>query len=184
MTPYIILLRGINVGGKNKVSMTELKVCLEEQGFAQVKTYINSGNVLLQSDHSRGHITDLVEKMLPQKFKLDSILIKVLVLSYSDLHAIIEQAPKGFGTEPTKYHSDAIFLIDITAEEAMAVFSPREGVDRIWPGHGVIYSQRLSAERVKSRLSKIIGTPAYKNMTIRSWGTTLKLLTMLDEQTA
>ena len=60
-------------------------------------------------------------------------------------------------------------------DEAMAVFDPREGVDRVWPGRGVIYSQRLSAQRTKSRLSKIIGTEAYASMTIRSWATTQKL---------
>jgi uncharacterized protein (DUF1697 family) len=64
------------------------------------------------------------------------------------------------------------------------VFSPKDGVDRIWPGERVIYSQRLAALRVKSRLNKIIGTPAYKSMTIRSWGTTTKLLALLDSQTA
>jgi len=58
----------------------------------------------------------------------------------------------------------------------MAVFDPREGVDKVWPGDGVIYSQRLSSLRTKSRLGKIVGTPAYKSMTIRSWGTTTKLL--------
>jgi uncharacterized protein (DUF1697 family) len=57
----------------------------------------------------------------------------------------------------------------------MEVFSPRAGVDRVWPGDGVIYSERLSALRTKSRLNRIVGTPAYRSMTIRSWGTTLAL---------
>ncbi|HUC20941.1 MAG TPA: hypothetical protein VMR98_05640, partial [Candidatus Polarisedimenticolaceae bacterium] len=65
--------------------------------------------------------------------------------------------------------------------QAMSVFSPREGVDKVWPGDGVIYSQRLSSQRTKSRLSKIVGTPAYKSMTIRSWNTTTKLLKILEE---
>ncbi len=67
----------------------------------------------------------------------------------------------------------------------MTAFIPREGVDEIWPGRGVIYSQRLSAERTKSRLSKVASSPLYKSMTIRSWNTTLKLWDMirdLDEE--
>jgi uncharacterized protein (DUF1697 family) len=68
----------------------------------------------------------------------------------------------------------------ISAAEAMKVFDPREGVDTVWPGNGVIYSQRLSAKRTKSRLSKMVGTPAYKSMTIRSWNTTTKLLELFD----
>ena len=63
----------------------------------------------------------------------------------------------------------------ISATEAMAAFDPREGVDRVWPGKGVIYSQRLSAQRTKSRLGKIAASPMYKSMTIRSWATTTKL---------
>jgi uncharacterized protein (DUF1697 family) len=67
----------------------------------------------------------------------------------------------------------------VSTAEAMAVFDPREGVDKVWPGDGVIYSQRLSAERTRSRLSKIMGTPLYRSMTIRSWGTTTKLLELM-----
>jgi uncharacterized protein (DUF1697 family) len=60
-------------------------------------------------------------------------------------------------------------------------FSPREGVDEVWPGRGVIYSQRLSAERTRSRLSKITSSPLYKSMTIRSWATTLRLWDMIRD---
>jgi uncharacterized protein (DUF1697 family) len=101
--------------------------------------------------------------------------VKVLVLSSDQLEAVVANRPKGFGDEPGTYHSDAIFLIDIDADEAITVFDPREGVDRVWPGDGVIYSQRVSALRTKSRLGKIVGTPPYRSMTIRSWQTTLAL---------
>jgi uncharacterized protein (DUF1697 family) len=63
----------------------------------------------------------------------------------------------------------------------MTVSNPREGVDKIWPGNGVIYSQRLSSKRTKSRLNKIMASSLYKSMTIRSWSTTTKLLDMLEE---
>lgn len=47
---YVCLLRGINVGGNNKVSMKELKVLMESHGFFNVETYINSGNIIFESD--------------------------------------------------------------------------------------------------------------------------------------
>ncbi|MCW2973057.1 MAG: hypothetical protein JWN72_1330, partial [Thermoleophilia bacterium] len=72
-------------------------------------------------------------------------------------------------------------LIGITGEDAMTVFQPRDGVDRVWPGAGVIYSQRLSAERTKSRLGRIVGTEPYQSMTIRSWRTTTRLVELLDD---
>lgn len=179
MKSYAILLRGVNVGGKNKVPMAELKKCLEGLGFSNVSTYIASGNAILSSSKAAGEIKEIIEDALPKQFKLDSALVKVLVLSRAQLQEIVDKKPKGFGDTPDEYHSDAIFLINLHAEQAMSIFNPREGVDKVWPGIGVVYSQRLSAQRTKSRLGKIVGTPAYKSMTIRSWGTTIKLLQLL-----
>lgn len=181
MNTYVILLRGINVGGKNKVPMADLKKCLQELGFTQVVTYIASGNVILKSDKRPAEIQTIIEEALPKRFKLDSELVKVLVLTRKQLQAVIDNKPDGFGEQPEKYHSDAIFLMGIDAGKTIAVFDPREGVDQVWPGEGVIYSQRLSAERTKSRLNKIMADPAYKSMTIRNWNTTTKLLEMLRE---
>ena len=179
MTTYLLLLRGVNVGGKNKVSMAELKKCLQDLGHSNVSTYIASGNVILQSDKQANDIQTQIEAVLPKTFKLDSELIKVLVISCSQLQDVVDNKPKGFGDQPDKYHSDAIFLMGVDTSKAMAVFKPREGVDKIWPGNGVIYSQRLSALRTKSRLNQAMSSPLYKSMTIRSWGTTVKLLDIL-----
>ena len=179
MNTYIILLRGINVGGKNKIPMADLRTCLEELGFSKVSTYIASGNVILESGFTPDNIKELIEIALPKRFILDNELIKVLVLSHSQLQAIVENKPEGFGDQPDQYHYDVIFLMGIDIAQALSVFDPREGVDKVWPGDGVIYAQRLSSQRTKSRLSKIIGTQVYKSMTIRNWNTSLQLLDIL-----
>jgi uncharacterized protein (DUF1697 family) len=184
MNTYVILLRGINVGGKNKVPMADLRKCLEELGFSKVSTYIASGNVILESNKSASKVKSQIEAALPECFKLDSEIVKVLVLTRKQLQAVIDNKPEGFGEQPKQYHSDAIFLMDIDSAQAMSVFDPREGVDTVWPGDGVIYSQRLSAQRTKSRRGKIVGTPAYKSMTIRSWNTTTKLIEILQKMDA
>ena len=184
MKTYLVLLRGINVGGKNKVPMAELRRCLEGLGFANVTTYIASGNVILDSECDPEGIRRGIEAALPARFRLDVELIKVVVLSCEQLQAVIEAKPAGFGEQPGVYHCDAIFLMDVDSEEAMAVFDPREGVDRVWPGTGVIYSERLSAERTKSRLGKIAASPVYRRMTIRSWNTTTKLAELCRQRRA
>ena len=179
VTTFLILLRGINVGGKNKVAMAELRKCLEGLGFSDVATYIVSGNVILTSDRDADETTSLIEATLPKAFQLDSELIRVLALTHDQLQAVVDDRPTGFGDQPEKYHSDVIFLMGIDAAEAMPIFNPREGVDRVWPGKGVVYSQRLSAQRTKSRLSAVMASPLYKSMTIRNWNTTTTLLGML-----
>jgi uncharacterized protein (DUF1697 family) len=184
METYAILLRGINVGGKNKVPMAGLKKCLEDLGCSDILTYISSGNVIVKSEKSAAKLKAQIEEVLPKNFKLDSELIKVLVLSRKQLQAVVDNKPTGFGEQPQKYHSDAIFLMGVDVAQAMPIFSPREGVDTIWPGRGVIYSQRLSALRTKSRLNKMMASPLYKSMTIRSWNTTTKLLEILRETDA
>ena len=180
MNTYVVLLSGINVGGKNKLPMADLKRCLEELGFSDVVTYTASGNVILKSHKSTQEIRHLIEEALPTYFQLDSELIRVLVLTKEQLQHVATSKPKGFGERPDTYHSDVIFLMDVEPSEAIQVFKSREGVDTVWQGDAVIYSQRLSSMRTKSRLNTIMITPLYKSMTIRSWNTTAKLLELLN----
>ena len=66
---YIALLRGINVGGNNIIKMVDLKLAFEEMEFSNVKTYIQSGNVIFSSDRkNKVELTDEIEKKLLEKF--------------------------------------------------------------------------------------------------------------------
>jgi len=100
VTRYLVLLRGINVGGKNKVPMALLRQLLEELGYSNVATYIASGNVILSSDRSPGAIKRQIEAALPKAFRLDSELIAALVLSRAQLLAVVNRKPEGFGAHP------------------------------------------------------------------------------------
>lgn len=175
---YVALLRGINVGGRNKVAMADLRAAFEEHGFGAVRTYIQSGNVLFETPAAAGSLEDEVEGLLERRF---GVPLVVVVRSHTQLRKVVVEAPPGFGRQPDTYHSDAIFLkAPLTAEQAMSVVARRDGVDEAWPGRGVLYFARLSAERTRSRMSSIVGTPEYQRMTIRSWTTTTKLLALLD----
>ena len=179
MARYVVLLRGINVGGKNKLPMADLRAALLDEGCTDVVTYIQSGNVLLTSPLRAPALAEAIEAMLTRRFRLDSNLIRVLVRTRAQLEAVVEQRPPGFGDTPDTYQSDAIFPMGVPATEALRACNPREGVDAVWPGKGVIYSQRLSAERTRSRLNTVMASPLYQSMTIRNWNTTTRLLAML-----
>lgn len=182
-TRYAALLRGINVGGRNKVAMSELRAAFEAHGFADVGTYIQSGNVVFTSDAARksleaDSLETEVETMLEARF---GIPLVVVIRSHRQMRSVIADRPAGFGEEPQRFHSDCVFLKEpLTSAEAMRVVGIREGVDQAWPGPGVIYFARLSALRTKSRMNKIVGTPEYRRMTIRNWATTTRLLSLLD----
>ncbi len=175
---YLALLRGINVGGRNPVPMADLREAMADAGFIDVSTYIQSGNVMFSSDGPAAELEDRVEAALEERF---GIPILVVVRSHRQLRAVVRSRPDGFGDQPDLYHSDAIFLkAPLTPATAMKVVQVRDEVDRAWAGKGVLYFSRLSARRTQSKLSKIMGTPEYRLMTIRSWSTTTKLLDLLD----
>ena len=174
---YLALLRGINVGGKNLVKMADLRLAVEEMGLADVATYIQSGNLLFSAPRQkREDLAARLESELTRRFGIEQ---KVVLLTKAQLAGVVENAPRGFGAASDK--CDVIFLRKpLAAKKAFSVLEPREGVDRAWAGKGVLYFSRLAAEASRSRLSKVVALPEYKNMTIRSWGTTKKLFALMD----
>lgn len=179
---FVALLRGINVGGRNKVPMAELRSALTERGLSDVRTYIQSGNVVFGSDLEPAGLEVLVADVVRSSFGVES---PTVVRSAADMRAVVESAPSGFGAEPDSYHYDVIFLKDpLTAPDAMAVVKVRDGVDRAWEGTGCLYFARLSARRTQSRLSSIMGTPEYELMTIRNWRTVSTLTGMVGRSEA
>ena len=175
---YVALLRGINVGGHNPVAMADLREAFATGGYDAVSTYIQSGNVLFESDAPGDALEDELEEMLERRFGFPLI---VVVRSHRQLRNIVDKAPNGFGGAPDTYHSDVIFLKgQLSSRQAMRVVELREGVDRAWMGSGVVYFARVTARRTQSRMSRIVGTPEYQQMTIRSWTTTTKLLGLLE----
>lgn len=174
---YVALLRGINVGGRNRIAMSDLRDVFENEGYGEVSTYIQSGNVLFSSDVRRSSLEDDMEAILEQRL---GVGVSVVVKSDVQMRNIVRKSPDGFGEEPDVYHSDVVFLKQpLTSDKALRVFDPREGVDQVWPGTGVLYFARLSERRSQSRLSKVASRPEYKLMTIRNWNTTTRLLELL-----
>lgn len=91
MKRYIALLRGINISGKNKISMAELKNGFENLGYEEVKTYLNSGNVIFSSDADDiEKLTGQIETVIKDQFGLD---IPVFVIAKEKLEDILHNAP-------------------------------------------------------------------------------------------
>jgi uncharacterized protein (DUF1697 family) len=176
---YLALLRGINVGGKNLVRMAELRAAVEDLGFADVATYIQSGNVLFRAPRRRREeLAAGIESDLSKRFGIE---LRVVLLTDAPLRDVVDGAPPGFGADT--HLSDVIFLRrPLTARWAFSLLELREGIDQAWEGKGVVYFSRLAARASGSRLPRFVALPEYQHVTVRSWSTTTKLLALMDER--
>ncbi len=177
---YVVLLRGVNVGGKNLIKMSALAACLEAAGFVDVVTYIQSGNVLISSPETRRPVlTRRLEQLLGERFAYRA---SVVIRDTRELRRVVDKAPPGFGGDPATYRYDVLFLKEpLTAAEAMKHVTIKEGVDEAHAGRGVLYCSRLVARASASQLSRLTQLPIYQRMTIRNWNTTTRLLQMMTE---
>lgn len=175
---YLALIRGINVGGKNIIKMTDLKACFEDIGFANVMTYIQSGNVLFHSkETNKSDLRNLIEKKLSEKYNSS---LRVVLLTVNQLEMIVREAPADFGSDPGSYRYDVLFLMDnLSSGELLKTLRIREGVDFVSAGRFSLYFSRLISRAVQSYIRYIISMPEYQHMTIRNWNTTIKLLDLM-----
>lgn len=134
MNRYIALLRGINISGKNKLAMPELKQCFIEQGYGNVVTYLNSGNVIFDCDGEAGNIKEMIQK----QFDLD---IPVLVIAQERLGKILTCAPEWWGSEDKAIYDNLIFVLpEKTAEELSEMIGePSEELEKIFIHEDVIF---------------------------------------------
>ncbi|MDE2710515.1 MAG: DUF1697 domain-containing protein [Acidobacteriota bacterium] len=176
---WVALLRGINVGGKNVIRMADLRSAFEAEGFRDVVTYIQSGNVIFRcSGSTAGALTTRIEEMLATAFGYQA---RVMLRSRRQMEAVVAGAPAGFGSQPDRHRYDVIFLRDtLTAKDAMRDVLVRPGVDEAWAGEGVLYFSRLISQASRSYLSRLASMPVYQEMTIRNWNTTTRLLRLMS----
>lgn len=176
---FVALLRGINVGGKARVEMSRLKHVCEDIGCENVRTYINSGNVIFDyRGKDIATLTTNIEEAVEREF---GFAVGVLVRTYAQLSDTVAAIDAGW-TNDKSMRCDVLFLWDgLTPDALVAQLKPRDGIDavRIAPGAVIWQVDRVNASR--SGLLRIMGTPAYKQVTVRNCNTTRTLLKMMEE---
>ena len=108
MKRYIALLRGINISGKNKIAMSDLKKGFSELGFADVITYLNSGNVIFSSPVDDKILADQIKFMIKDRFDLD---IPIFIICQERLKEILNNAPDWWGNDNKEIYDNIIFMI-------------------------------------------------------------------------
>lgn len=177
---YLALLRGINVGGKNKVAMAALRECFEAAGLSEASTYINSGNIFFSHDEtSEVKLVDMCEEVIEKTFGFPVV---VMVISKPDYVEAMGHKPTWWGSGEEGIRSDALFVIPPkTTREVRAEMKVRPDMPDQFDEYGQVIFWSLPMEKYgKSIVPKIIGTPIYKSVTIRSSTTAHKLLGLFD----
>lgn len=150
MKRYIALLRGINISGKNKIVMAELKTAFEKLGFTDVKTHFNSGNVIFSAEKS--FTSDDIKEIISESF---GILTEVYVTDSEKIADILQNAPEWWGTADKDIYDNLIFVMPTaTAEEiSKKIGEPSEKLEKIFIYKNVIF---WSFDRKKLRKGKLV----------------------------
>lgn len=179
MKRYIALLRGINISGKNKVSMVELKQGFERLDYKEVKTYLNSGNVIFSSDEANTiKTTRRIEEMIKNQFRLD---IPVFVISKEGLEDILYHAPDWWGDESKEIYDNLIFIMppatfkDVYSE----IGKPKEGLEKIEEYKETVFWSFSRKDYQKTNWwSKTASANISGKLTIRTANTVRKIVGM------
>ncbi|GBF33229.1 hypothetical protein DCCM_2328 [Desulfocucumis palustris] len=173
MHTYIALLRGINVGGNNKIDMRQLRRAFVEAGFSDVRTYINSGNVIFSSDKDTTAVQTDCKTLVAERFGLN---IAVAILTAEELADALAHAPDWWGGEPDSKHN-AIFVIppataaDVCAE--VGEIKPEYEKCAYW-GKLIFWSAPMKTFS-RTRWATVSKRATYQKITIRNSTTAFKL---------
>ena len=174
---YIVLLRGINISGKNKISMGELKLELEKNKYQNVLTYLNSGNIIFESDiDNKEHIMKDIYKIIKNKFNLE---IPIFVMTSIELEDILNNNPKWWGSNNKEIYDNIIFIIPPTKYEEVynTIGEAKEDIEKIKEyNNSIFWSYDLKNYRKSNWWSKTASTNISDKITIRTANTMKKVL--------
>ena len=175
---YVALLRGINVGGNNRVEMKKLKATFESLGYANVVTYINSGNIVFEeSSKGQESLSGEIEEAIKRDFLLD---IKVLVKSFEEIEIICKQLPDTW-VKNEVMRTDVMFLWEDYDNPEILQKIKIAPVDNVKYAPGAVLWNVEYADYTKSGISKLAGTEIFRNMTVRNVNTVRKLYQLMGD---
>lgn len=179
MNSYIALLRGINVGGSNKLPMKELKALLEANGFGTVKTYIQTGNVVFShASPNTAEIAGNMQALIKTKFGFEP---KTLVLTTAEYQAALDNNPFPEGNEdPKTLH--LFFMAQTPTSPALdKIEALRKDNERYLLTDTVFYlyaPDGIGRSKLAEKVEKALGVAT----TARNWRSATKILELAETQ--
>ena len=169
---YVALLRGINVGGKAKIEMARLRLLFETLGMHDVRTYINSGNVLFSATRPKSELTHHIERAIEQEFGLQ---VPVLLRSQAEIAILCQAIPTAWENN-TAQRTDVLFLWEAIDNQSITEnLAIKPEIENVLYTKGALVWNIGRQHVRKSGAIKLINTPIYAQMTIRNLTTVRKL---------
>lgn len=179
MKRYIALLRGINISGKNKIAMSELKKCFAELGFAEIVTYLNSGNVIFSSAiEDKDVLSNKVQLMIRDRFHLE---IPIFIILQEELAELLKNAPDWWGDDNREIYDNLIFLMPPLSYEEFydEIGVPKAEYESVYHYKNVVFWSFSRNDYQKTNWwSKTAGSGVSGRITIRTANTVRKIAGM------
>jgi uncharacterized protein (DUF1697 family) len=178
-TVFVALLRGVNVGGNNMISMKSLKESFETLGFVNVSTYINSGNIIFQSKEADPRkLERKIEQMLSSDYQLDS---KVVLRSLSEMEKLMNDLPRSWN-EDSSWRYNVIFLrYSIDSEKILTELPANSDIEQVAYRPGALLWSTQATQMSQSQLGKLSSRKTFRDMTVRNLNTTRKLYELMKK---
>lgn len=176
---YVALLRGVNVGGNNMISMRQLKESFTRIGFEQVTTYINSGNIIFKTkENDARKLEKKIEQMLVNEYRLDST---VVVRSLAEMEQLVENLPRSWGSD-SRWRYNIVFLRHtIDSEEILKDVPIRHEIEEVLYRPGTLLWSAQIDELNRTNMLKLASRKMYQDMTVRNTNTTKKLCELMKK---
>lgn len=170
---FVALLRGVNVGGNNMISMRDLKVSFEQMGFKQVTTYINSGNIVFKTkEPDVRKLEKKIEQLLSKDYNLDS---KVVVRKLAEIETLVNSLPRSWGDDSTRSYNVIFLRHTIDSEQLLDEIKTDKDIEEVVYRPGTLLWSTQKSERDRSQLLKLPSRKVGKEITVRNVNTTRKL---------
>jgi uncharacterized protein (DUF1697 family) len=178
MGRQIVLLRGINLGPRNRIAMAELRDALGQAGYEGVRTYVQSGNVVLESEQAPAALEREIEALIADRFELK---IPVIARTRDELSEVVTRNPlKGVATDPKRYQVS--FLAEpLEAERIEQLNAVATEPERLVAVDRELYAWHPDGVARSKLWAKLAGTGLGVKATARNWTTVETLLAMADE---
>jgi len=179
VTTYIALLRAINVGGKNLISMVELRKMLEGLGYSHVQSLLQSGNVVFQSEKKKP--SDVETQLEDETKKRFGVSVDYMVRDHAELQAIVKANPfMKFAKEYPAY-MHVLFLKSNAAKGAQdALRLAIKGREVVAVNGNVVYAQYPDGAGVSKLTNAVLEKHLGTRATGRNWNTVNKILQMAE----